>query len=240
MPQHNLHRRTEAARYTCRMPRILRATMAVALLSCGALLVACSAAPPRVADHATRGSAVSEASPDPAAVIYLVRRHWHVDIGFAANDLQPPLAALLAQFPDARYLLFGFGDRHYLVDQDRGMGGMLAALWPGAGVMLVTGLRASAQDAFGEQHVSEIRVSASQAQAAQRFVWQSLAAQRGAITPLRAGPYEGSLYYATPQRYSALHTCNTWAAQALRAAQLPVHSAGVVFAGQLWNQARRL
>jgi hypothetical protein len=214
--------------------------MAVALLSCGALLLACSAAPPRVADHAMRRSADSAASPGPAAVIYVVRRHWHVDIGFAASDLQPPLSALLADFPGARYLLFGFGDRHYLVDQDRGMTGMLAALWPGAGVMLVTGLGTSTQDAFGEPHVIEIRVSAWQAQAAQRFVWQSLAVQRGAITPLRAGPYEGSLYYATPQAYSALHTCNTWAARALRAAQLPVRSAGVVFAGQLWNQARRL
>jgi uncharacterized protein (TIGR02117 family) len=211
--------------------------MAVALFSCAALLLACSAVPPRAADHETQRVADSASAP---AVIYVVRRQWHVDIGFAASDLQPPLSALLAHFPDARYLLFGFGDRHYLVDQDRGVGGMLAALWPGAGVMLVTGLDASAQDAFGEPHVIEIRVSPSQARAAQYFVWQSLVAQRGAITPLQVGPYEGSLYYATPQRYSALHTCNTWAAQALRAAQLPVHSAGVVFAGQLWSQARRL
>jgi uncharacterized protein (TIGR02117 family) len=208
--------------------------MAAALLSCCALLVACSAAPPRAPEPDAHRSA------DSATVIYVVRRQWHVDIGFAADELQPPLAALAASFPGAHYLLFGFGDRHYLLDQDRGVGGMLAALWPGAGVMLVTGLDASAQDAFGEPHVIEIRVSAQQAAAAQRFVWQSLAAQRGAITPLRAGPYDGSLYYASTQRYSALHTCNSWAAQALRAAQLPVHSAGVVFAGQLWSQARRL
>jgi len=234
MPQHNLQRRSTAARYTRAMPRLLRATIAVALVSCGALMVACSAAPRRAVDHDARRS------PDSAAVIYVVRRQWHVDIGFAAGDLQPPLAALRAHFPEARYLLFGFGDRHYLLDQDRGLGGMLAALWPGAGVMLVTGLGASAQDAFGEPHVIEIRVSAPQAAAAQRFVWQSLAAQRGAVTPLRVGPYDGSLYYATPQRYSGLHTCNTWAAQTLRAAQLPVHSAGVVFAGQLWSEVRRL
>jgi hypothetical protein len=234
MPQHNLHRRTAAARYTRAMPRLLRATIATALLICGALLGACSAAPPRAVEHDARGS------PDSAAVIYVVRRQWHVDIGFAAGDLQPPLAMLAAEFPGARTLLFGFGDRHYLLDQDRGVGGMLAALWPGAGVMLVTGLGASAQDAFGEGHVIELQVSVSQAAAAQRFVWQSLTAKKDAVTPLRVGPYDGSLYYASPQRYSALHTCNTWAAQALQAAQLKVHSAGVVFAGQLWSQARRL
>jgi hypothetical protein len=155
-----------------------------------------------------------------------------VDIGFAAIALQPPLAALRESLPGARYLLFGFGDRHYLLDQDRGAAGMLAALWPGAGVLLVTGLSASAQDAFGAQHVIEIRVSPSQAAAAQQFVWQSLARQslaaqgdmqRDTATPLRSGPYDGSLYYASTQRYAALHTCNTWAAQALRAASLDVH-----------------
>lgn len=220
------------------MRRVLQALTAAALLACGTLLPGCSAAPPHAADHEFHGS------PEPSAVIYVVRRAWHVDIGFATAELQPPLAALRANLPGARYVLFGFGDRHYLVDQDRGAGGMLAALWPGAGVLLVTGLSASAQDAFGAQHVVEIRVSAAQAYAAQQFVWQSLATQGGIegdnVTPLRLGPYEGSLYYASSRRYSALHTCNTWAAQALRAARLDVHSAGVVFADQLWIQARRI
>ena len=34
--------------------------------------------------------------------------------------------------------------------------------------------------------------------------------------------------------------CNTWAAQVLKAAALPIHSAGVIFAGQLWGQVRHL
>jgi len=234
------------------MRRVLQALTAAALLGCIATFLGCSAPPPRVADHDSHVAAYdaddSDVAPQSSAVIYVVRRAWHVDIGFAADQLQPPLAALRHDLPGARYLLFGFGDRHYLVDQDRGAGGMLAALWPGAGVLLVTGLSASAQDAFGAAHVIEIRVTASQAGAAQDFVWHSLATQADVqgdiqadgVTPLRAGPYGGSLYYATPLRYSALHTCNTWAAQALRAADLDVHSAGVVFAGQLWIQARRL
>ena len=27
-------------------------------------------------------------------VIYVVRRGWHIDVGFAASDLRPPLSAL--------------------------------------------------------------------------------------------------------------------------------------------------
>ena len=86
----------------------------------------------------------------------------------------------------------------------------------------------------------EIPVTPAQAADAQAFVWQSLAENNGAIAPLRAGPYDDSLYYASSARYSGLHTCNTWAAQGLRAAQLRFAPEGVEFAGQLWRQALRL
>lgn len=198
------------------------------------LLAACSAAPPRpVQPHGAHPA-------DNSAVIYVVRRKWHVDIGFAVADLQPPLASLRADFPAARYLLFGFGDRHYLLDQDQGFGGMLGALWPGAGLMLVTSLAAPLQAAFGDANVIAIPVTAAQAADAEAFVWQSLAADNGNISPLHAGPYDDSLYYASSKRYSAVHTCNTWAAQSLHAAHLPIHSGGVELAGQLWRQAQRL
>src|SRR6204780_3737857 len=198
------------------------------------LLAACSSVPPRPVRPPGAQTA------DNSAVIYVVRRKWHVDIGFAAADLQPPLASVRAEFPATRYLLFGFGDRHYLLDHDRGFGGMLAALWPGPGLMLVTGLSASSQAAFGEDNVIEIQLTAAQARNAQAFVWESLAAMGNAVTPLQTGPYEGSLYYSASREYSAFHTCNTWAAEVLRAADLPVHTAAVEFSGQIWRQARRI
>jgi uncharacterized protein (TIGR02117 family) len=202
------------------MPRALRVFLLL-------LLAACSTVPPRpVPQHGAHPA-------DNSGVIYLIRRKWHVDIGFAAADLQPPLAALRADFPPARYLLFGFGDRHYLLDKDQALGGMLGALWPGAGLMLVTSLASTLQAAFGAGNVIEIAVTPAQSADAQAFVWRSLATNDGAIAPLRAGPYDGSLYYASSDRYSAAHTCNTWAAQGLQAAHLPVHSQGIVFAGQL-------
>ena len=53
------------------------------------------------------------------------------------------------------------------------------------------------------------------------------------------GPYENSLYFLASSKYSAFHTCNTWGAEALHMAGLPIHSAGVIFAGQLWSQVER-
>jgi uncharacterized protein (TIGR02117 family) len=215
------------------MPAACKAVLAAALIAGGTLLAGCATTAPR------SGHAANTAR-DLSRRIVVVRRSWHIDVGLATADLAPPLASLRQQFPNARYLLFGFGDRHYLVDQDRGWDGMLAALWPGAAIVLVTGLDDNAQDAFGAQRVVSIPVSAEQQDALQRYLGESLSAKDGGVVPVQPGPYEDSAYYATPLHYSALHTCNTWAAQALRAAQLPIHSAGVLFAGQLWIQARRL
>ena len=182
-----------------------------------------------------------------SAVIYVVRRGWHIDIGFAAADLQPPLNAVAAQFPEVRYLFLGFGDQHYLLAKDRNAPVSLGALWPGPGMILATALASSPQAAFGTTHVAALFVTEKQARDTQAFVWRSLDKQSAeqetggnGIQPYAAGPYEGSLYFAATPRYSAFHTCNTWVAESLRAAALPIHSTGVIFAGQLWSQVRRL
>jgi hypothetical protein len=117
---------------------------------------------------------------------------------------------------------------------------LLGALWPGPALLLVTGLKATPGEAFGAEQVIALAVTRPQLEAAQRYVWTSLVTHQGALSIYARGPYPGSLYYPAAQRYSALHTCNTWAAETLRAAALHVHHAGVLFAGQLWGQVRRL
>jgi hypothetical protein len=180
-----------------------------------------------------------------AEALYVVRRGWHVDVGFAAADLRPPLERLTTRFPGVRYLFFGFGDRRYLTSAHRGAPELLAALWPGNGLILATGLTATPAQAFGSAHVIRLEVTAEQLRAAQDFAWSSLDgtadASDAAAAPEPidvAGPYPGSAYYAARPTYSALHTCNTWAAELLRSAGFPAHSRGVVFASQVWKQTR--
>jgi hypothetical protein len=171
------------------------------------------------------------------SVIYVARRGWHIDIGFSAGDLQPPLQSLTGQFPGVRYLFFGFGDQRYLLAKHQSGPVLLAALWPGRALVLATGLNALPEEAFGAAHVLALKVTLEQLQSAQAYVWRSLRSQ---VSAYARGPYEGSLYFTATSRYSAFHTCNTWVAEALKAAALPIHSAGVIFAGQLWGQVRRL
>jgi hypothetical protein len=117
---------------------------------------------------------------------------------------------------------------------------LLASIWPGAGLMLLTALSASPEEGFGGDHVIRLSVSAEQMRALQSFLWKSLQTSHGAIVAHEPGPYEDSVYLPAAARYSGVHTCNTWVAEGLRAAGFHVHTAGVIFAGQLWRQVRRL
>jgi hypothetical protein len=174
------------------------------------------------------------------STVYVARRGWHIDIGVAAQELSPPLAQAAAELPGARFVFFGFADKHYLLAENHDAPVLLSALFPGAGILLTTGLANSPAEAFGTAHVISLIVPQEQMRALQSFIWRSLRTQDALLKVYREGPYEGSVYFLAAPKYSAFHTCNTWGAQALRAAGFQVHTAGVVFAWQLWVQARRL
>ncbi len=209
--------------------RLIAAGFAAAMLAGGSLAGCTLARPPP-----SEGRAGQERA-EPTTTIYVARRKWHIDVGFAAADLGP-LTPVSAEFPAAKYLFFGFGDQHYLVAKSRNAPVLLGALWPGPALILLTSLQGTPAQAFGESQVVELELSTAQARAIQSFIRSSIADP----APYAKGPYEGSLYYAARQRYSAFHTCNTWAAETLRAGDVPVRAGGVIFAGQLWSQLRKL
>lgn len=182
------------------------------------------------------------AIPQERQVVYVVRRGWHIDIGIARGDAQPPLLQVAAALPEARYLLFGFGDRRYLLHG--GAGNLAAALWGGAGLVLVTSLESQQpRQVFGPDSVVEVTLTPHQMGGLQAFIGRSFAARDGALVPVPPGPHavgSFSAFYESAQSYSARHTCNTWAAEVLESAQLPINSSGVAFAWQLWQQVLRL
>jgi len=179
-----------------------------------------------------------------AATIFVVRRGWHTDVGFEVAEMAPPLKSLAAQFPGATSLLFGFGDRRYLQSKQRGAPVMLAALLPGPGLMLVTGLESTPARAFGADHIMTFELDEANNLAAQHAVWSSLhKAQQESLEhgdSGMTGPYPGSLYFAAAPRYSAAHTCNTWTAEMLAAGGIHIRYQHVLFAGQLWRRLKRL
>jgi uncharacterized protein (TIGR02117 family) len=209
----------------------------LALAVCVALARCAAPAPPAPPAELTAGPKTE--------TIYLVERGWHTDIGLPATQASNALAGdaladLRTTFPGVHTLVIGFGQRAYLLHREPDLADMLAALAPGPGALLVTALRDTPQTAFPPDDVVVLRVSARGLARLTDFIAGSFERPPGALHAIADGPYPGSLFYASTGTYSAGHTCNTWTAEALQSAGLPVHVAGVVFAGDVADQARRI
>lgn len=178
--------------------------------------------------------------PGPA-IVDVVDRGWHTDIGLPADEITGPLANVARDFPSTRFLTFGFGQREFFMAQHETTGGALRALLPSRSVLLVTTLRTAPAEAFGAQHVVTLHVSQAGAARIEAAIWQQMQkGPDGAPVSLGAGPDPGSVFYAARGTYDAFDTCNTWTVELLRAGGLPVSSGGVVFSGQVMGMARNL
>jgi uncharacterized protein (TIGR02117 family) len=180
---------------------------------------------------------LSEPPPAGNAVIYVVGRGWHTDIGLPVDEVNGPLAGLESDFPGVRFMVFGFGERNYLMTHGNGSGEMLTALFPSKSAILMTALRASPTEAFADEQVVTLRLSQDGVDRISELIWQALEKTAdGSPVPLADGPYPGSLFYASHETYDAFHTCNTWTALLLHDSGLPVDPRGVLFVGQVMRQ----
>lgn len=177
----------------------------------------------------------------PVALVGVVLRGWHAEIVLPAEVATAgPLADLAGVWP-AAHLAFGFGQRDYLLSADQSLGDMLRALLPGAGAMMLAGHSLPPEAVFGPERSVLVPVTAAGLERLTGFIAAGFA-RDAAGRPVPIGDRRartGSVIYASVLRYSAGYTCNTWAAEALARAGLPVRAEGVVLAGQVLDRARR-
>jgi uncharacterized protein (TIGR02117 family) len=174
-------------------------------------------------------------------MIYVIAGGWHTELGLPLEALSSPLADLKREFPGARYLVFGWGAHDYYMSQNPSIGDLLQAVASGPAVMLVIPLEISPEAFFGASNVFALPTPRDGIQHLSQFLWDYLAVDNeGQPRRISAGPYPQSVFYASNGTYNLGHTCNTWTAEALRAAGLPVNAAGVVFAGQVLDQLRSI
>jgi uncharacterized protein (TIGR02117 family) len=172
------------------------------------------------------------------ALVYVVGGGWHTELDLPAAAVGGPLAGLVPA--GARYVVFGWGARDYYMARNPGFADLLRAAAPGPAVMLVVPLAVTPQGFAGAGNVWPVAVSRDGARRLAQFLWGSLARDaNGMPRRLGAGPYPQSAFYAATGWYDLSHTCNSWTAEALRAAGVRVTATGVVFAGQLLDQLRR-
>ncbi|TVQ52077.1 MAG: DUF2459 domain-containing protein [Rhodobacteraceae bacterium] len=183
------------------------------------------------------------AAGDAAAkqVAYVVSDAWHSGLVLSRAALGPLAPAEAADFPDAPWLEFGWGDRNFYPNPQPSVADALAAgLKPTPAVMHVAP-RARPPAPDGARSV--VRVTLTEA---------GFAALAGAIdatferpdgrraAPIAQGLYPDSLFYPATGRFHLFNTCNTWVARMLAAGGAPISAWGVVTAGDLMERVRPL
>jgi len=165
----------------------------------------------------------------------LVARDLHTDIAIPAALVPTALRERwMRLLPAGGAITFGFGQRDFMMSREPGSMEALRALLPSAGVVAVGWLSLPARDAAGAWDVVEFRVD----EAAVARLLRHVEAQIG--RPVGDRPYAGRNLFDSPRAYSAAFTCNTWTAEALRAAGLPFEPAGVAWASGVMRQAHRI
>jgi len=183
-------------------------------------------------------STQATASDAPATAIDVVERDWHTDVCIRTEDADARLMRLVVGYNGSHFLCFGFGDRHYLLSRERGPMTLLSALLPGAGAILLTVLRDTPAAAFGADNVVRLGVSEQGITQLREFLANAVQTDgSGAPVGLGDGPYPGGLYFGATAQYDGFYTCNTWTADALRTAGIPIHGP-VLFADGIMRQIR--
>jgi hypothetical protein len=183
-------------------------THGILFLTCLALLAltGCTASAPLASPPAAADEPLT-------ATVYVVDRGWHTDIGLSAAEIHGPLAQAESGLRYGQFFLFGFGDRRYVLKRSTDVFDMVAALFPAAGALLVTGLETTPEESFPEYEVLQLPVTQAQLDDLEQGLWHYFdRGTDGRPVMIGTGPYAGSTFYATSAIYDAFFTCNSWSA----------------------------
>lgn len=200
--------------------------LGTALLILAVLVVGagCSVAPVQTAP----------AGEEAARIVWVVSHGWHTGIIVRTGDIPEGAWPERAHYPEAEYLEVGWGDREYYPASDPSIGDALrAALGPSAAVLHVVGLTYHPTRILSSSELVALEIGESGFQRLIDFIAAThdrAGAERA--EPIDPGLYLDSHFYPALGSFHLFNNCNTWVADALRAAGLPLRwamtSAGVM------------
>jgi uncharacterized protein (TIGR02117 family) len=172
--------------------------------------------------------------------VLIVHDAWHAAIVVRKADI--PVAALpeLKDFPSVEYLEFSWGDRDYFPAPEASLGlALKAAFWSSGSILHVVGFNDTVKNVYPSADIIEIAVTEDGFQRLIRFIADTFSRPHPpASAEARPGLFSNSKFYAAEGKFSLLRTCNTWVAEALSAAGLPINPGYVITAGNLGKQVR--
>ena len=190
-----------------------------------AILLAGCAAPPRPlpCDPGLHPGATTELG------VWLLDRGWHTELALPHTALDAALVAL-AGGEGAAFVAFGFGKRDFVLAEGGDLAVLLAGPIPGPAVVEVT------RRAWLPEGAVWLPLNREGLAALRGFLAGSVA--DGDSQPILRG--DGRRLHAAVRGYSLNFTCNTWVAEALAVAGLPVSADGVRLTRGVLGQVARL
>jgi uncharacterized protein (TIGR02117 family) len=178
---------------------------------------------------------------DPTKPVYIVNNGWHASFVVKREDIPTEVWPESRDFPNARYLEIGWGDKDYYMSPDFNLWYAFKALfWPTASVLHIVGFSDPIERFFSESEIIEIPLSLPGFEQLCKTVHNSYRHdERG--QPVVAGPglYGESHFYLSNEKYHLFKTSNVWTAKALRSAGVPVRPLFSITAGGAASQARK-
>lgn len=172
--------------------------------------------------------------------VFIVHDAWHAAIVIKKADIPVAVLPELKDFLSAEYLEFSWGDRDYFPAPDAGLGlALKAAFWSSGSILHVVGFKDAVENFYPSADIIGITLSEQGFQQLIKFISDTFSRPHPpAPAEARPGLFSNGRFYAAEGKFSVLRTCNTWVAEALSAAGLPISPGYVITAGNLSNQLR--
>ena len=171
--------------------------------------------------------------------VWVVSNGWHSGIVLARADVPENVIPEIADFPQARFFEFGWGDAEFYPAREAGAWLALRAAFPGPAVIHVAGLSDHPARIWPNVTILHFAVDADALHRLLDFLRRSFdRAGAGRAVVTARGIYPFSLFYPATGRCHVFNNCNTWTAQALTTMGLGASLGGVNTADDLISRIR--
>jgi hypothetical protein len=180
--------------------------------------------------------------------VYLLDNGFHTDMVAprAALAARPgPLADAVATLGPGDWILIGWGDAKFYVDQSpiqsRLPDGARAFFHPGnPSVLMLRPETVAPEQAFLPAGRRRLVLSQAGFAAMDRRIEASLDLSTGRPRVAATRPGDPVRFFASRETFSVLHLCNHWAGEVLNAAGLPIRPVQTIFSAEIGRTADRV
>ncbi|MCI0401027.1 MAG: TIGR02117 family protein [Gammaproteobacteria bacterium] len=161
---------------------------------------------------------------EPSKYVYVIDYGLHSGIIIKKSDVPYTLLPEKDDFPKARYLEFGWGDKVFYQAKKPTLAlALQALLTPSLSVLHVHGIPSPPQQYYRSSEIATLRLSQAQFDSLVRYIDDSFERdQHGKSAFIGDGLYTDSRFYLAKGKYHAFNTCNTWTAEAIRSTRVPI------------------